>query len=102
MGIFRRKNKRTIEEQNKENEKNWGKMGLSAENSEFDSIRMEAKRLRDSNVDEEYIQNWIINQLPEGRIKLNGKRIWICRSCENARKFESKEEYMSHQMSNHG
>ena len=94
MGLFRRKNKSIIEEQNK---------AKSYEGDvDFMDIAREAQQLRSTNMSEEDVQNWLINQLPEGRIRIDDKRMWICRSCENARKFDTKEDYIAHRMSAHG
>lgn len=108
MGFFRRKNKpvveegtKTIEERNKIHEEYWAKQKAEQGDEEFMDIARKAQQLRSTNMSEEDVQNWIFNQLPEGRIKINDKRMWICRSCENARKFDTKEDYIAHQMSVH-
>ena len=106
MEWIRRKNKRIIEEQNKENKKNWEKHGLGSpeeirKNIQWDNIQEEIRKFRESNVDEDFIKNWLYSHLPDGRIKLDGKFVWICQSCETARKFDSKDDYIAHQMSYH-
>ncbi len=101
MGLFSKKGKRTIEEQNTINEERWAKQKAEQGDEEFIDIARKAQQLRSTNMSEEDVQNWIFNQLPEGRIKINDKRMWICRSCENAKKFDTKGDYMAHQMSVH-
>ena len=110
MGLFgkklRKKNTKTIEEQNKENEKSWNKLGLDTPEAfrnkiAWDQLQKEIKEFRKANVDEEYIRNYLYSHLPDGRIKLDGKLVYICRSCETGRKFDTKMDYIAHQMSVH-
>jgi|APSaa5957512535_1039671.scaffolds.fasta_scaffold171080_1 hypothetical protein len=104
MGWFGKKKEDSgkFEKQNKLNEENWKKYGLtSGEEIEMRNIMNEAKRLRASNVDEDFIKDWLHSNLPEGKVKLEGKFVWICRSCETGRKFNTHTDYIAHQMSIH-
>ena len=105
MGLFGKKkddHTKSIEEQNRKNEQTWKKLGISTrEEIEMTNILNEAKLLRESNVDEDFIKDWLYSNLPEGKVKLDGKFVWVCRSCETGRKFDTKDDYIAHQMRVH-
>jgi hypothetical protein len=102
MGLFRNKKKQNSEESNKIFEEGYKPLTKEKrQEMEINEVLSEVANLRKSNVDEDFIKDWLHSHLPDGRIKLEGKFVWICRSCETGRKFDTKENYIAHQLSYH-
>ena len=101
MVWFKRKNKQVIKEENNNNSE-WKPDYASRERSYWASINGEVKVFRETGVDEEFITNYIIAHMPEGQGKLDGKEIWVCHGCSTAVKFDSRDDYIKHNLRIHG
>ena len=67
----------------------------------WQEIKKEVKELHKTNADESFIQDYIYSHLPDGQVKIEGKMYFICQTCIDGTKFESKDDYTNHQLSNH-
>ena len=120
MGWFRRK-KKVVDSGNnevvgfeeyykecleEERLKNRTKEEVIKENNEIKKRREkeildEVKVFREASVDENEIVQYILTHLPEGENDFDGETFWVCRSCENGKRLESKEDFIAHQLSYH-
>ena len=103
MGFFkrRRKNKRTIEEQNRHNEETWKTHTIKREHipEEMEDWKKYQKEMlelyKKAGVDEEYVENFLLSD--EGKnVMDDGTIFWVCSHCTGIVKFNSKEDYVSH------
>ena len=101
MKLFRKKNKRSVEEQNKHNEETWAKNDLVVE--EYKKMTKKAvELLKESGVDEEFIKQFLLNHANEGKnISEDGTEYWVCAHCGNLIKFDTREDYITHHFKEH-
>ena len=100
MKLFRKKNKRSIEEQNKANQEYWGKNDIVNEDLEAGQEEL-LETMRNWGIsDEDMIKYFGIAD--EGKnISKDGKVYWVCNHCHHAVRFTSREDYILHHYREH-
>ena len=104
---LRKKNKNSIEEQNAQNKEKWKELGISTKfdtqnRIAWNTVMAKLQHYKSMNVDDEYLHNFLMQHLPDGKIKIDGKFIWICKLCPEGTMYDSKEEWVRHALSKHG
>lgn len=102
MRLFRRKKNYSIDDLNKINQERWKNIDV-AEQYRKSQILQEIQSLRDANVDEDVIEQYMLSHGLEGKnVDENGKEYWLCGHCSSIIKFNTREEYISHHFRVHG
>ena len=97
----REKKQYSVKELNKINELRW-KENNPVEKEFQNKIQAEIKALRESNVDEDEIEQVMLSHGFEGKnIDENGKSYWVCGNCSPKIKFNTREDYINHHFQVH-
>lgn len=96
LRLFHRNKKYSVEELNKINEENWKKIDPAEIESES-SILKEIQLLREANVDEDEIEQFMLSHGLEGKnTDEKGNSCWVCGHCSHKIKFKTREDYIAH------
>jgi hypothetical protein len=100
--LFHKNKHYSIDELNKINQERWKKED-PAESEEKSIVLNELKALKDSNVDDDIVEQFMLSHGFEGKnTDDTGNEYWLCGHCSNIVKFKTREEYITHHFRVHG
>jgi len=95
MNLFnrRKKNERTIEEQNKANQDHWKKHDVVKE--DYQNL------MNEFGISEEDMIKFIAISDEGKNSSIEGKEYWICNHCPHSVRFTSRDKYIAHHFREH-